>query len=1051
MNVLRVLLIEDSASDADLMIRQLKKAGYTVEAERVETAEQLQAALTSREWDIVLADYQLPQFDAPTALTLVQATHLDVPFIVISGTIGEEAAVAMMRAGAHDYLMKDHLARLAPAVQRELADALVRRERRQAEEALRRSEYQYRQLIDQAADGIFVADPQGNYIEVNRAGCEMLGYTREEILQLNMRQLIMPQELARQLLRLTDLGAGRTTTVCHLIRKDGSWLPVEISGKQLDDGRLQGIVRDISDRLRAEAALRESEARYRAIFNGVRDAIFVETLDGQILDVNEAACQMHGYSHADFCRLHVADIVPPGHLVVFPHANAALGGLMGPIETFNRRANGDVFPVEINGQLQTINGEKVLLVVARDITERKYAEEALRQSERTLQSTLDGLSAHIANLDEHGNIIVINAAWKQFAALNGLTMNGYGLGQNYLEICDTATGDCSEEASAMAAGIRAVLAGQRDYFYLEYPCHGPDVQRWFAARVTRFHGEGPARVVVAHDNITVRVLAEQELRRYAQRLENLHNIDRAILQAQSPYAIAEALLQQISQLISNQWSTIVLYGEATNEAVVIAQQGSRGPQLENGQRLAWSSIYESGQTELEHGRPVIIHDLAATTPLSPLLKMLAEAGLRRMIHMPLLAHGWLVGVLNLASIEAGAYTPEQIDIVQEAADQLALAIHQARLHEQVQQHASELEERVQARTRELARERERLRAILDSIGEGVVFTNRNGAIEYINPAMERLTGYAADEALGQNPRIWQSGQTPLTLYEQMWDTILRGEVWQGELINRCKSGRLYDAALTVAPLTDEALEIVGFVGAQRDITRQKELDRLKDQFVSNVSHELRTPLTSIMLNLELLDHGKLEKRDAYLQTVHRETQRLKIMIEDLLDLSRLDRQAVPIKLTVTDLHQLLQQLVIDRAAVAAERNLTLEFLPTAESSAVLADVSMLTQVISNLMTNALNYTPPGGSIIVQTHLQRAAAQDWLTLTVRDTGPGISAHELPRLFERFYRGEVGRKAKAPGTGLGLAISKEIIERLGGRITVESEPGFGAAFTVWLRPG
>jgi len=134
---LRVLLVEDSESDAALIVRQLGMAGYAVSQERVETAGQMRAALQGPEWDIVIADYNLPAFDAPAALVILQQTGLDLPFIIVSGHIGEETAVALMRAGAHDYLMKDHLARLAPVVERELGEARMRRERRRAGEQLK--------------------------------------------------------------------------------------------------------------------------------------------------------------------------------------------------------------------------------------------------------------------------------------------------------------------------------------------------------------------------------------------------------------------------------------------------------------------------------------------------------------------------------------------------------------------------------------------------------------------------------------------------------------------------------------------------------------------------------------------------------------------------------------------------------------------------------------------------------------------------------------------------------------------------------------------------
>lgn len=225
----------------------------------------------------------------------------------------------------------------------------------------------------------------------------------------------------------------------------------------------------------------------------------------------------------------------------------------------------------------------------------------------------------------------------------------------------------------------------------------------------------------------------------------------------------------------------------------------------------------------------------------------------------------------------------------------------------------------------------------------------------------------------------------------------------------------------------------------------QELDRAKDQFISNVNHELRTPLANIKLYLSLLERGKPEKHAEYLQTLRREQRRLEKMIEDLLDLSRLDLGVTRIEPVPVQLDGLLRPLVADRLHLAIERGLSLEYEAAPDLPPVLADPERLTEVVTNLVTNAVNYTPGGGRIAVTT----AAVDGWVTLTVRDTGPGIAAKDLPRLFERFYRGEVGRRASAPGTGLGLAISREIMERLGGRITVESEPGQGAAFTVWLR--
>lgn len=231
--------------------------------------------------------------------------------------------------------------------------------------------------------------------------------------------------------------------------------------------------------------------------------------------------------------------------------------------------------------------------------------------------------------------------------------------------------------------------------------------------------------------------------------------------------------------------------------------------------------------------------------------------------------------------------------------------------------------------------------------------------------------------------------------------------------------------------------------------RLTELDRMKDQFVSNVSHELRTPLANVKLYLQLLDRGRPDKRAEYLQTLLRETRRLEKLIDDLLELSQLDLGVSAFYLEPADVNYLTAELVQDRILMAANRGLVIDCQLTLEPLLALVDPARLTQVISNLMTNAINYTPSGGLVTVSTAVQPQAETSWATIIVRDTGKGIPAQEMPHLFDRFFRGSISREAGVPGTGLGLAICTEIVEQMGGYITVASEVGQGAAFTVWLK--
>jgi signal transduction histidine kinase len=235
---------------------------------------------------------------------------------------------------------------------------------------------------------------------------------------------------------------------------------------------------------------------------------------------------------------------------------------------------------------------------------------------------------------------------------------------------------------------------------------------------------------------------------------------------------------------------------------------------------------------------------------------------------------------------------------------------------------------------------------------------------------------------------------------------------------------------------------------EQALAKAQAADQLKTRFVADVSHELRTPLTNIRLYLDLLDKGRTEKFADYLETLHRETSRLIDLIEDLLTVSRLDAGTAEMEPIWIDLNSMATGLVEDRRRLVARVDLAIDFDPQADLPLVRADERMISQVVANLMTNAVNYTPPGGRITVRTDTIADGENKWSRLAVVDTGLGIPENELPRLFERFFRGSASRARGVSGTGLGLAICKEILDRHGGRITATSQAGKGSAFTIWL---
>ena len=264
---LRLLLVEDSENDALLLVRELTRAGFEPVVERVETAVAMQAALDRQGWDIVLGDYSMPQFGGAAALALLREGGLDVPFIIVSGTIGEERAVAAMKAGASDYVPKDKLKRLVPVIERELREAAGRRERRRAEAALREAEAGYSTLVEQAPVGIYRSNPAGRFLSANRALACILGYdSPAELLGLDMTRDVYADPAERQRLLDRDSYTEREYDEVEATwkRKDGRRLTVQLSVRAVRDGSggveyYETFVRDVTEQRRLEGQLLQAQ------------------------------------------------------------------------------------------------------------------------------------------------------------------------------------------------------------------------------------------------------------------------------------------------------------------------------------------------------------------------------------------------------------------------------------------------------------------------------------------------------------------------------------------------------------------------------------------------------------------------------------------------------------------------------------------------------------------------------------------------------------------------------------------------------------------------
>jgi len=371
------------------------------------------------------------------------------------------------------------------------------------------------------------------------------------------------------------------------------------------------------------------------------------------------------------------------------------------------------------------------------------------------------------------------------------------------------------------------------------------------------------------------------------------------------------------------------------------------------------------------------------------------------------------------------------------------------------------------------------RNLVESTKDWVWVIDSEGRHTYSNQAVRDLLGYEVEEIVGTSAFSMIHPEDHERVRKLVETSVKEKQGWLDVSIRWLhKDGSIRFMESTAEPVLDGKGNLIGFSGIDRDVTERKQteeemqrhasrlevanrkleeantrlqiLDRVKDEFVANVSHELRTPITSLHLYLNLLS-SRPEKWDEYMDTLEGETERLGCMIESLLQLSHLDQNRMPIQFKRVDLNTIVEEYVSDRRPLAEKAGIQLVLEKQNGLPAVKADAQLLGQVLGIFLTNAINYTPSGGKVIVCTQERNEAEERYVGFCVSDNGPGLTQEEHEQLFTRFFRGKAGRESEVSGTGLGLAIAKEIMDEHGGFLEVESSgvSGEGAAFRVWLQ--
>jgi PAS domain S-box-containing protein len=424
---------------------------------------------------------------------------------------------------------------------------------------------------------------------------------------------------------------------------------------------------------------------------------------------------------------------------------------------------------------------------------------------------------------------------------------------------------------------------------------------------------------------------------------------------------------------------------------------------------------------------------------------------RSALAVPLVASGQALGTILLLDRAADYFREKHLRLLKTAAVQIAQAINNAELYAVIREQAERLGNMLKAQQIESTKSQ----AILEGVADGVMVTDAEGQVVLFNAAAERILGLPREEAMGRTTREM------LGLYgSQAQDWMETVAEWM-EQPGSYRSGDFLAAQLEtedrvvsvhLAPVlmgaSDSLPEFLGTVSVFRDVTAEVEADRAKTEFVSMVSHELRKPMTSIKGYADLLLMGSVgpltDGQERFLSIVRSNVDRLTTLVNDLLDISRIESGRLELSPEPIDVSETVADVAASIEARAEEKGIDLRLEVPPDLPTVRADPDRVAQILNNLVGNACQYTPSGGNVVVSAE----TTDGMLELTVRDTGIGISAEDRRKVFDRFFRADNPDVQSTSGTGLGLPIVKSLVGLHGGEIWVESEPGEGSAFTFTL---
>ncbi|HEX2621350.1 MAG TPA: PAS domain S-box protein [Phototrophicaceae bacterium] len=871
-------------------------------------------------------------------------------------------------------------------------------EREQMETALRESEERFRLISSVTSDYTFSSrfNTEGTLETIVMGGAfeEITGYRPDEFLAVGWSAILHPDDVEQDRRDMAALNQNqKVVTDVRIIKKDGELRYVRVYANPIwDESRQQlvginGAVRDITERRIAQKALRESETKFRTIFENAPFAISIADRQGRLVDVNPEFLKLVSLPRDQVLGKNPVEIGLFSDPAIMSNMEKLLlaSGETGYIELTYQRPDGQNFILLTSSRVFQLSDAPHALSLMIDITERKYTEDALARERRLVRAVVDHLPDNIYVKDWDGKFLLNNP---ESLRILGLTHQEEALGKDDFDFFphDRAAQWLEEHRSIMQSGVPVL---DEEFFQPWYEGR----RRWIVASTIPLHDERGEVIglVGINRDISAYKIAEEIARRSEAHLRALLDATNDAAFLLSPDGI---LLTLNKALAAARNSTIeALIGQNVFDEIIPELRDERLRQFE---------------TVLATGEPARWEDGGAS--------------------------GWwnntMYPVLSLSGeVEAVAVYGRNIT-------------GQKRLEAELQDYTARLEQMVEERTVQLRLAKEQIEVILHNTSDAVALAKPNGDIQTTNPAFAAIFGEQVSQTLEQI--LWtitdqeQIDSVGRALVNVIWDHE-RQQI-EAQVIGEDGTEKDIDLALIPVQSLDETGH-QGILVSAHDITHLKEIERFKARFIDDALHDLATPITGLTSRLYLLKLAP-EKLDTHVRALENQVEHLRNLLGDLRTLSQLDRKQLDLTLELSNVNQIAMRVFDTYEPVAISRDQSLTIVTDPGLPPVLLDRRQIERVFVNLISNAINYTPNGKRIQVQTTLD----ENQIVFAVEDEGMGISEEHLPHVFERFYRTSQARQTQSTGTGLGLAIVREIVELHKGSVNVISQPGNGSTFTV-----